>query len=112
MVQDLGVLKLKSGPSLKLKSGQSFFFISPPHFYSVFWALLKTQIVSHCAKIVFLQNFGDVKNEVFEKKIAFFVFVFFLCWKNKNRRKKNKQNGKGQKNPIKILFFGGGHPKL
>ena len=30
-------------------------------------------MVSHCPKIVFLQNFGDVKNEVFEKKIAFFM---------------------------------------
>ena len=89
MVQDLGVLKLKSGPSLKLRSGPSFFFHCFPHFYSVFWAFLETQIVQQCVKIVFLQNFGDVKNEVFEKKIAFFVFSF-LCWKNRNRKKKNK----------------------
>ena len=52
-------------------------------FLECFWLFLKTQIVSHCAKIVVLQNFGDVKNEVFdknevfEKKIAFFVLVFF-----------------------------------
>ena len=34
-----------------------------------------TTVVSHCAKIVFLQNLGDVKNEVVEKKIAFFFFI-------------------------------------
>ena len=59
--------------------------------------------MSHCAKIVFLQNLGDVKNEVLEKKIAFFVLVF--CWKNRNRKKKKIENGKKPKNPIKIGFF-------
>ena len=57
------------------------FFHCFPHFYSVFWAFLETQIVQQCVKIVFLQNLGDVKNEVFEKKIAFFVFVFFMLEK-------------------------------
>ena len=33
--------------------------------------------MSHCAKIVVLPHFGDVKNEVFETKIAFFVFLFY-----------------------------------
>ena len=50
----------------------------PAAVYSVFWAFLETQIVQQCVKIVFLQNLGDVKNEVFEKKIAFFVFSFFM----------------------------------
>ena len=74
------VLKLKSGPSLKLKSGPIFFTVLP-HFCSVFWAFLETQIVQQCVKIVLLQNLGDVKNEVFEKNIAFFVFVFFMLEK-------------------------------
>ena len=52
-----------------------------PHFYSVFGAFLETQIVQQCVKIVFLQNLGDVKNEVFGKKIAFFVFSFFMLEK-------------------------------
>ena len=99
----MGVLKLKTGPSLKLKTGPSCFTVFP-HFYSVLGVFLKTQIVSHCAKIVFLQNFGDVKNEVFEKKIAFFVFVFFFCWRNRNRKNKNKQNGKANK-PYKNRVF-------
>ena len=77
----MGVLKLKTGPSLKLKTGPSFFFTVFPQFYSVFWAFLETQIVQQCVKIVFLQNLGDVKNEVFEKKIAFFVFFFFMLEK-------------------------------
>ena len=54
--------------------------------------------MSHCVKIVFLQNCQDVKNEVFEKKIAFFVFVlFFTFGEIKTEKRKNKQNGKGQK---------------
>ena len=73
----MGFLALKTGPSLVLKTGPSFFAVFP-QFYSVFWAFLETQIVQQCVKIVFLQNLGDVKNEVFEKKIAFFVFSFFM----------------------------------
>ena len=50
-------LKLKTGPSLKLKIGPSFFHCLSP-FLQCFGVALKTQIVSHCAKIVFLQKFG------------------------------------------------------
>ena len=60
-------------------------------------------IVSHCAKIVFSQYCRDVKNEVFEKKIAFFVFVFSML--ETEKQKKEKQNGKRPKNPIQIVFF-------
>ena len=95
--QRFGGFKVKDWSKFKVKNWSKFIFIVFPHFYRVCGVFLKTQIVSHCAKIVFLQNFGDVKNEVFEKKIAFFVFVF-LCWRNRNRKKQNKQNGKGQKN--------------
>ena len=41
----------------------------------------------------------------FSKRKLHFLFLSFLCWRNRNRKKKNKQNGKGQKNPIKIVFF-------
>ena len=91
----MGVLKLKSGPSLKLKSGPSFFTVFP--IFIVFLGIFRnTNSATVCQNSVFLQNFGDVKNEVFEKKIAFFVFPF-LCWKNRNRKKKKNENGKGQK---------------
>ena len=53
-----------------------FRYFSP--FLKCFGACLKTPILPHCPKIVFLQNFGDVRNEVFEKKLAFFVFLFML----------------------------------
>ena len=79
-VHKLGVYKLKFGPSYKLKTGPSFFIVFPI-FIVFFGVCLEAQIVSHCVKIVFLQNFGDVKNEVFEKKIAFFVFSFFMLEK-------------------------------
>ena len=62
-----------------LKTGPSFFFAVFPSFIVFFGHFyLETQIVQQCVKIVFLQNLGDVKNEVFEKKIAFFVFSFFM----------------------------------
>ena len=55
-----------------------------------------------CQNSVFAK-FWVIKNEVFEKKIAFFVFSF-LCWKIETEKKK-KQKGKIAKNPIKIGFF-------
>ena len=59
--------------------------------------------MSICAKIVFSQNCGDVKNEVFEKNVFFFFFSFlsFSCWTNRNR----KNMEKGQQKPIKISVF-------
>ena len=62
-----------------------------------------------CQNSVFAK-FGVIKNEVFEKKIAFFVFFFFYVG-NRNSSRKNKK-GKIAKNPIKIGFFKGGHPKM
>ena len=72
-----GGFKVKNWSKVKVKNWSKFFTVFP-QFYSAFWAFLETQIVQQCVKIVFLQNLGDVKNEVFEKKIAFFVFSF-LC---------------------------------
>ena len=73
-----GVSSVKNWSKSSVKNWSNFFFAVFPQFYSVFWAFLETQIVQQCVKIVFLQNLGDVKNEVFEKKIAFFVFSFFM----------------------------------
>ena len=51
----------------------------------------------HCAKIVFLQNLGDVKNEVFEKKIAFLVvFLFYVGEIETEKRKKKWKRQKKQ----------------
>ena len=78
-----GGFKVKNWSKFKVKNWSRFFFFFTvfPHFYSVFGAFLETQIVQQCVKIVFLQNLGDVKNKVFEKKIAFFVFSFFMLEK-------------------------------
>ena len=55
--------------------------------------------MSHCAKIVFLQNFGDVKNEVFDKKIAFFELSFFYVGEiGTEKRKKMEKAKKTYKN--------------
>ena len=56
-----------------------------------------------CQNSVFAK-FWVIKNEVFEKKIAFFVFFFFML-ENRNRKKKKNKKGKIAKNPIKIGFF-------
>ena len=81
-------VELKTGPRFGVSSVKNWskpsvknwsnFFCCFPQFYSVLGAFLETQIVQQCVKIVFLQNLGNVKNEVFEKKIAFFVFSFFM----------------------------------
>ena len=62
-------------------------------------ASLKTQIVSICAKIVFSQNCRDVKNEVFEKKIACLAFVFFYV------AARETEQWKRPNNPTKIVFL-------
>ena len=64
--------------------------------------MFKTQIVSICAKIVFSHNCRDVKNEVFENKIASFVFVFVLLQEKQRKKTKwkkanEKQYGKRQR---------------
>ena len=56
-----------------------------------------------CQNSVFAK-FWVFKNEVFEKKIAFFVFLFFML-ENRNRKKKKNKKRKIAKNPIKIGFF-------
>ena len=73
-----GVSCVKNWSKSSVKIWSNFFVTVFPHFYGVWRACLKTQIVPHCAKIAFLQNFWDVKNEVFEKKI---VFLFFMLEK-------------------------------
>ena len=62
--------------------------------------MFQTQIVSHCAKTVFLQNFGGVKNEVFEKKLHLLSFLGEI----ETEKMKSKEMEKA-KNPIKILFL-------
>ena len=59
--------------------------------------------MQQCVKIVFLQNLGDVKNEVFEKKIAFFVFFLFYVGKietEKRKKRKWKRPTKPYKNRV------------
>ena len=57
-----------------------------------------------CQNSVFAK-FWVIKNEVFEKKIAFFVFSF-LCWKIETEKiKKKKQKRENSKKTYKIGFF-------
>ena len=61
-----------------------------------------TNSVTVCQNSAFAK-FWVIKNEVFEKKIAFFVFSF-LCWRNRNKKKDKKKMEKTKK-PYKIRFF-------
>ena len=66
--------------------------------------MLISTILSHCAKIVFflfLLNFGDVKNEVFERKIAF--FCLFNVGKIETEKRKTDKMEKPK--PYKNRFF-------
>ena len=45
----------------------------------------------------FLQNFGDGKNEVFEKKIVFLFFLFYVGEVETEKRKKKKKRRKMEK---------------
>ena len=56
-----------------------------------------------CQSSVFAK-FWVIKNEVFAKKIAFFVFSC-LCWKIETEKRKKNKKGKIAKNPIKIGLF-------
>ena len=79
------------------------FFIVFPHFYSVFWAFLKTQIVSHCAKIVFCKILGMSKMR-FSKRKLHFCFCLFYVGKIETKERKTNKMEKAQK-PCKNRFF-------
>ena len=89
-----------------LKTGPIFFAVFP-EFYSVFGAFLETQIVQQCVKIVFLQNLGDVKNEVFEKKNCIFCFFLFYVGdlETEKRKTKTKKKMEKAKKPYKNRVF-------
>ena len=70
-------------------------------FFSAFFC--NPNSVTVCQNSVFAK-FWVIKNEVFEKKIAFFVFSFFML-ENRNRKRTKNKKGKIAKNPIKIGFF-------
>ena len=57
------------------------------------------------AKIVFSQICRDVKNAVFEKNMAVFVFALFMLERGKQKKRKNT-DGKLQKMPGKSVFWG------
>ena len=66
---------------------------------------MNTNSVTLCQNSVFLQNFGMSKMR-FSKRKLHFLFLSFLCWRNRNRKKEKQTKWKRPKNPIKIGFFG------
>ena len=63
-----------------------------------------------CQNSVFAK-FWVIRNEVFEKKIAFFCFFLFLCWKIETEKRK-KQKRENSKKTYKNKIFWGGHAKM
>ena len=72
-----GVYKLKTGPSYKLKTGPSFFCCFSPILKCFGGFFCNTNSVTVCQNSVFAK-FWVIKNEVFEKKIAFLFFLFYV----------------------------------
>ena len=88
---------LKTGPSLVLKTGPSFFTVFP--IFIVFFGHIKnTNSVTVCQNSVFAKFWG-CQNEVFEKKIAFFVFSFYVGEIQTEKEKMEKAP-----KPYKIVF--------
>ena len=100
MVQDLGVYKLKIGPSYELKTGPSFFFHSFHPIFIVFFGYVKNTNSVNLYQKRFSQNCLDVKNEAFEKKFDFFI-LFFV---GERERTKKETKWKKQKHDINIVF--------
>ena len=48
---------------------------------------------------------------MFSKRKLHFLFLSFLCWRNRNRKKKTNKM-ENAPNPIKIVFVKGGHPNM
>ena len=96
LVQELGFYKLKTRPSLKLKTGPSFSLIF--RIFVVFWGMFKNTN-RLCQNSVLFAKLSGCQNEVFEKKIA--CFVSFLCWRQRNRKKEKNTKWRKAKKPIK-----------
>ena len=77
--------------------------------------------MSHCAKIVFLQNFGDVKMRFSKRNCIFLIFLFYVGeietedkkkrgkWEKAKMTYKNsvllRWSSKNVKNPKKFFFW-------
>ena len=84
----MGFYKLKTGPSYKLKTGPSFFCCFPPSFEVFLGIFRNTNSVTMCQNSVFAK-FWVIKNEVFEKKIAFFLLYVGEIETEKRKKKEN-----------------------
>ena len=96
---------VKSWSKSSVKNWSKFYLFSlfPPHFIVFLGIFENTNSVTLCQNSVFAKFWGCQKWG-FRKKIAFFVFSF-LCWRNRNRKKKQTRKWKRPQNPIKSVFL-------
>ena len=88
LVQDLGVYKLKTGPSYKFKTGPSLFTLPPPIFI-VFWGMfINTNSINFCQNSFFYKIVGMSKMRCSKRKMHF--FVFFILLQEKQKKEKTK----------------------
>ena len=98
-----GGFKVKKWSKFKVKRWSKFYFHCFPIFI-VFWGIFRnTNSATMCQNSVFCKIWGMSKMR-FSKRKLHFLFFPFLCWKNRNRKKKKKENGKAKK-PYKNRFF-------
>ena len=96
MVQDLGVYKLKTGPSYKLKTGPSFFWLFFPSCI-VFWGIFRnTNSATNVSNLCFCIILGMSKMRFSKRKLHFLFFLFYVG-DIETEKKQKKENGKGQK---------------
>ena len=101
-----GFFWVKTWSKVASKLGPRFFFcLFFPKFIVFFGYLKKTQIVCRGAKIIFWQ-FVRVSKKGFSKKNVHFLFLSFLCWRKKKRKREKNGKIKFQKKNRKIVIFG------
>ena len=99
----MGFYKLKTGPSYKLKTGPSFYLLFSPSFIVCLGIFRNTDSVTVCQNSVFA-NFWVIKNEVFEKKIAFFLFYVGEIDTKKEKMKMEKTKKTYKNRVFKVVI--------
>ena len=84
-----GGLKVNNWPKHKVHIWSKILLVFPI-VQGVWGVCLTSQIVGRGAKVVFSKICWDVKDEVFEQKVAV-LFLFFMFEKDKQKQKKQKR---------------------
>ena len=104
-----GVSSVKNWSKPSVKNWSKFFCFTVFSHSIVFWGIFEnTNSVTLCQNsvCVFFFILGMSKMRCSKRKLHF-VFLSFLCWRNRNKKKMEKA-----KKPCKNKVFQGGHAKM